>query len=372
MSALADEIEIAMDSGLLPRDYLADFARKNKVDLVIPLAVSLSTYNELLDLSVTYCVRCGKVHRSGGRADERCSSCRAPLICAPIWYISSDRNKKTLYTSSNQRLNQSLNSRSVKNRMGISSDIKEIRITDYSRPTVSLHAKTDGGLKRISPVVREGYYEFKIGNPSEEGTKPITFTVFDSEQSDSRELDPKAFPGIKGLKYCKGITVLQATVGYRAGNPTGKKSEKVFVFDYKDGRYTLFCRLLKTDGLVIEVDDSAIKDNNLSKWQAYHTISHAFLTPAPMVSGLDSYSFAEAIMASKGRVAVFDNVEGGVGGISGIFSDTHSTDEYFYYVRQKVLCQNECFSSCKACLFTDSCYMLNFNLNRHVLQKLGW
>jgi len=370
LEAIVEETKAATKNGLLPDGQLADAMVEERVSYMVPQAVHLEAASRMMDLSMQWCTKCGRVWDAKTRSDCICGS---KASCAPpIWYISKTGVGRTMYTSTARDLTISLNHYAVRGRMRIGSKIESLKIMNYSRPTSSLFAGTNGENIRLPLEVKTGPYKYVMGYPSEETTKPITLTVFAYDEADCQEEHGAKFPAIKKISYCHGLVVMQATMCYRIGSLLGKGSEKCYVYDERDNQLKVYVRIFNTDGIIISADTSAISSAKLDNWTVLHTLSHAFLSPLPMTVGLESSNFAEAIMSSKGEVAVFDNVKGGIGGVNGVSRDRDAAQRLFFLAGQKARCPNECLHGCKACLFTDSCYMLNFGLDRYALAALGW
>lgn len=379
MIGLADEIKLAGVNSLIPNERaeeISEFVRKGRATLTIPRKVSLNPKTKLVDLSYSYCTRCNRVEGGYVIPDAKCRADNETLTPVPIWYATPNNpSNNVIDTVVNRKMNLTIQDYPVKAMMGIKdfkSRVDSISISDRSRPLASMKAKAGAIEGSFPAAVQSGPFRYVLDVPSEAATKPITITSLGFDESKCTKLDATAYPGIASIKYCDELHILQATIGYKFGKPRGSNAEKFFVFDSDGERYKLPSRRIKTKGLLITIDDEYIDDFRVNKWSAYHTISHAFLQPASIISGLDPQEFAESIMQSRNLIGVFDNSEGGIGGMEGIVSDQKAFGNYQYNIRSIVKCPNDCFSGCKACLFTDSCYMLNFNLNRHALLRLGW
>ena len=152
--------------------------------------------------------------------------------------------------------------------------------------------------------------------------------------------------------------------------------------DYEQEIYKLPTRLIRTKGLIIKIDRRRIEEAAGSSelrriWTAFHTLCHAFLAPLPRVSGLSARDFGEALSIPHNEIAVFDNSLGGLGGVEGVVEINSSGQarlhpNYGFAVANSWDCPLRCMKACIACLYTDSCYMLNWNLDRNILLRLGW
>ena len=139
-------------------------------------------------------------------------------------------------------------------------------------------------------------------------------------------------------------------------------------------------RYIKTKGLVIKVDKSVLKpiikslghSESEGLWRALHTMSHSFLVRLPQITGLEGTDFGEALSAKRLEFAVFDNSLGGLGGVEGVIEGNKLSQNYEWSVREAYKCPLACIRACKACLYTDSCYMLNWRLDKRILEHLGW
>jgi len=140
-------------------------------------------------------------------------------------------------------------------------------------------------------------------------------------------------------------------------------------------------RYIRTSGLVIKVDADIIRkvlrelgysDNDV--WVSLHTISHTLIVSLPQIAGLEGSDFGEAISSNTNEIAIYDNSLGGLDGVEGVVNtvDRILVPNYEWSVRDSSRCPLVCTKACKACMFTDSCFMLNRRLDRRILERLGW
>ncbi len=396
---LADEIEAAGTQGLIPSsDALAiSSALRNQlspaaVELVIPNKVTCNYYSRLADLRLVRCTRQGHVESIQKHPDiikeGRCpnSNCRGSTVPAPVWIISGGRfPQQTFYTTSGIPLVISLESYAGARNLGAP---MKVVIKNKARPIATLTLETRKCKDhRLQYTHRYGRFEYLLAmTPSESITKPLSITAFAYNPKHCFEIETTLgnLNGIEKLLFCEKLEVLQATIAYRAGHPRASSKGRVVVFEFDQAPYSgvytykLYVRYIVTQGLVTKVDANAVRNLQVGgknpMWVVLHTLSHAFLVRLPQVTGLESRDFAEALSVHHNEFAVFDNSPGGLGGILGVVDMKAKTlnPNYEYAIRDSYKCPLECIRACKACLFTDSCYMLNWNLNRHLLKELKW
>ena len=396
---LAEEINYAGIQRLLPPKYagIISDALKGKnesidVQLQIPAKVTVGMQSDLANTSFVRCVKCGKVYDLSSNPKLITSSkcvCGGSLVPAPIWSITSKNipllDKKVITTSDRIKISLSLNDYSETQK----SKIEKILIKDKSRPISELkfYDKRDKELDPFVSLRRKAFIYYISLMPSESITKPISISAFSySNKKHSRiRTTMGELNGIREILYVPRLEVIQATVAYRAGHYRTTLKSRVYVFDITESgglqQIRLFIRYIKTQGLVVkinkeEIDDiiSKLKLGERGFWSAVHTLNHAFLVRLPQITGLESRNFGEALSINRAEFAVFDNSFGGLGGIEGVVDLDAGTlnPNYELVIRESHSCPLECMRACKACLYTDSCYMLNWNLNRKVLVELNW
>jgi len=210
---------------------------------------------------------------------------------------------------------------------------------------------------------------------SEDITKPLSISIFRYNNGESRYIEHKTLTGIEKMIFVENITVLQVTICAFVGHPFSHRRRRapILYYDKESDVFYLPSRILKTNGLVIKVDSNIynkLLNDNEKRFELLHSISHAFLSRLPMVTGLEAYDFAEAINTEEGEILIYENSLGGIGGIEGILEENSLRIDYEDMVRRSIQCPLECPRACKACLYSDSCYMLNWKLDRHLIQRV--
>lgn len=402
---LAEEIRASGQQRLIPSEDAEDIAdallghhSTIRVQLFVPSQVTTSTRTQLANLSYARCAKCGRVHNLNAHPDllrnPRCISCGGPLVPAPIWAITARgtpyRNRK-ITTIQGIRLMISVEEYSrVRVRFQGASVPTYIRIRDRSRPIATLEFIY--GSRVVEPIAlhRASAFRYLLSlMPSESITKPVTITTFAYEAPDCVKINTTTGPlsGISEILYCNNLEVIQATLLYRAGHQRTSSGTRVAVLDMQQSPISgtpvirVPSRYIRTRGLIVKIDESSVKDvlrdlgyREDDMWIALHTISHAFLVNLPQITGLEGIDFGEAISTNSNEVAIFDNSLGGLGGVEGIVDTTNKVlvPNYEWSVRDSYKCPLACTRACKACLFTDSCFMLNWRLDRRILERLGW
>ena len=403
---LAEEILQAGKQGLIPYNDAKEISNailgKNehlKVSLVIPTKVKAKVKTDLADLSYVRCSNCGKVYNiqidPSLIKQRRCRICNSPLIPAPIWVIIGNnipKSSRRITTEEKVKISLSIKEYVPSRRARQLSypHVDRVIITDKSRPIASLKVIfNNGNEESIRPVQNKGAFRYWLSLlPSESITKPITITAFSYNKGNCSELNLTTnLPGIEKVLFCSNLKILQATIFYKAGHPRTPRATKISVIDRRSNPYTsvstieILARYITTNGLVVKTNSILLK-KSLSKlnykeddmWIALHTISHAFLKSLPLVTGLESRDFGEAISVVSNEIAIYDNSQGGLGGVEGVVDLDNKilSPNYEWSVARSYECPLECTRSCKACLYTDSCYMLNYKLDRRILINLGW
>jgi len=400
---LAEEIQHAgSDAGLLPPDVAEGISvallKGNmsgvKVHLKTPRKVSATLSSDLATLDYGMCSKSGKVIELTPQkiAKPYCED-GSYIIPAPVWVVtSSSPNIQPMTTSQpNFKVVKGLsdvvrNDNKLKN--------MKIKILDKSRPVATLKFEVNGNLEDPLPVITQSAVmrHMITLTPSESITKPVTISAFSYDGSDCITIEPaEELAGIEQLIFCRNLKIIQATLGYRAGHPKSGSRSRIMVFDgaFEDSEevYNIYVRYIEAPGIVGRIDEDKVKlaikslnprirEESISKkiWTALHTMSHAFLVNLPPATGLNSQDFAEALSMVHGEFAVYDNSPGGLGGIEGVVNtDLGMLDPNFEMkIRSSHVCPLDCTKACKACFYTDSCFMLNWNLDRRIIAQLGW
>jgi len=402
---LAEEIRASSQQCLIPPEDAENIANALlghssaiKVQLFVPSRVTASTRTQLADLSYARCTNCGRVYNLNAYPDllrnPRCNNCRRPLVAAPLWAITArgvPHPNRRITTIQGIRLVLSVEEYSrARVRIQGTQIPTLIRINDRSRPIATLEFRYGSQAHEPSPVHRTGVFRYWLSlMPSESITKPVTITAFAYRSSDCVEISTTAgsLHGISEILYCSDLEVLQATLLYRAGHQRSSGGTRVAVLDMQQSPISgttvvrIPARYIRTRGLVVKIDEDSVRRvlrelgyRDSDAWIALHTISHAFLVYLPQITGLEGVDFGEAISTNTNEIAIYDNSLGGLGGVEGVVDTTNRilNPNYEWRVRESYRCPLACTRACKACLFTDSCFMLNWRLDRRILERLGW
>lgn len=367
------------------------------MQLVVPSYVDTNIKTKLANLSYARCTRCGQVYDLSVQPNllrnPKCNYCKAPLVPAPLWAISArsvPRNNRRITTTQNIKIVLSVEDYSIQGHTNSQRLPTHIFISDKSRPIATLQFRYNSLIHEPTAVRRAAIFTYNLSlMPSESITKPVTITAFAYEESSCKEIGTTMGPlrGISKLLYCNNLEILQATPIYKAGHQRSSSATRASVLDEQQSPISrapivrIPTRYIWTHGLVVKIDEEPVKSvlgelgympNDL--WIALHTISHAFLVNLPQVTGLEGMDFGEAISSSSNEIAVYDNSLGGLGGVEGVIDVANSVLEpnYEFIIRDSHNCPLACTKACKACLFTDSCFMLNWNLDRRILERLEW
>ena len=385
IGVLADEVRNVGMSGLIPlniADQIASQIQDSSADIFVPEHVICrsvtrggeSRYHEDVHHFAYYCRRCGRYYEEKPPGNK--CECGGKLVSAPVWFSIGRREGDILPVNTDNfivPLSLPPHHASVRGRIR-ESRVEKVRIRNPGRPLSTLYINN----KRAPLTANYRRIVYRLFFPSEGGTKPISITVFNYESGeDVRLYDSIKLPGVKRILFTRSLNVLQITPAYRAGHPMRRKN--IIVISRDRDRFKIPARFLQTTGLVIEVDESELgisRASHREKWRAYHTLSHAFLSKLPIAAGLESRDFGESLLVSKKLIAVYDNAVGGLGGVEGTVERRgealYLNPGYMSLVAGSPICPLDCNRACKACLFTDSCFMLNWDLDRRILLNAGW
>jgi len=397
---LSEEIlHAGSDAGLIPHEVAKDISsalsgegkREVRVHLKVPRKVSATLSSDLATLDYGVYSRSGDVvELTPDRIVKPHQREKGYLIPAPVWVVtSSSPTPQTVTTSqSSFKIVKGLGDIFPRNKL----KNMKIKTLDRSRPIATLKFEINGNLEDPhivipqSPVMR---HVLTLA-PSESITKPVTISAFSYEDSNCIPIEPaEKLAGVDKLLFCRNLKIIQATVGYRAGHPKSGNKNRIMVFDssFSEEIYNIYVRYLEAPGIVGKINEDEvetairqiypqIREEHLKRkiWTALHTISHAFLVNLPPATGLNSQDFAEALSMVHKEFAVYDNSPGGLGGVEGIVDINLRMlkPNFEMKIRSAHVCPLDCTKACKACLYTDSCFMLNWNLDRRIIAQLGW
>jgi len=400
---LALEITAAGQQNLVPQDdanniadALSGRSENFRVQLYVPYQITANIKTDLADLAYIQCAKCGTVYGLDSNPnllkDSRCIKCGGPLVATPLWVITG-QGVPIRRISTTQGIKTAISLKEYTKVRVHATNMKlptRIFIEDRSRPIATLKFMYGSTPHEPSPIHSSKIFRYQLAlMPSESITKPVTITAFAYRKHDCTEVGKTMGPisGISGILYCSDLEVLQATLLYKAGHPRSSSGARISVLDIEPSKLSptpiirIPVRYIRTRGIVVKIDresaKSALKELGYSDddvWIALHTISHAFLVSLPRITGLEGTDFGEALSEKTDEIAVFDNSLGGLGGIEGVIDISNKVLEpnYEASVRESYKCPLACTRACKACLFTDSCFMLNWRLDRRILEKLGW
>lgn len=229
---------------------------------------------------------------------------------------------------------------------------------------------------------------------SEGVTKPIRVAIHSYGTADAEQVqfNKDELPGIEEILYVRKLSIFQFTIALAVGLPyisIRRRAVRLFSNMNHDGteNYFVLARNLITEGILIKLKMDVV-ERILGSWvpgrsdvdkttlaaTLYHTVSHAFLKPIPIMSGLDVAQFGESFSSTDNEVAIYDNSPGGIGGVRTLFEETSSgvklRSDYSAHLLNSLSCQLDCSWSCKACLHTGTCGWLNRQLKREKLEEI--
>ena len=227
---------------------------------------------------------------------------------------------------------------------------------------------------------------------SEGSTKPIRVAIHGYSHQDAVQLDfdENELSGISEVFFVRKLEIFQFTIALAIGLPYVPMRRRAVLLlsdtgpDGEERLYTLTRRLV-TEGIVVRLGNEA-REQIIENWAQsrrdvspnrlaatlYHTISHAFMKPLPMIAGLNASEFNESFSPTDNEVAVYDNSPGGIGGVKTVLDEgSHGVRLSADYIAQLLGsgdCPLECSWSCKACLYTGNCGWLNRQLQRRMME----
>jgi hypothetical protein len=229
---------------------------------------------------------------------------------------------------------------------------------------------------------------------SEGATKPIRIAIHDFSETDCDRLGFREdeLRGVSEILFVRKLEIFQFTIALAIGLPfvsIRRRAVRLLTDISPDGQESIYVlsRRLLTEGLVVRLRTD-IRDRLVHEWQnrrpgvqlstllatLYHTVSHAFLKPLPMIAGLDASEFSESFSPTDNEVAVYDNSPGGIGGVRTVMEEGTEgfqlRGDYVAQLLSSADCPLDCSWSCKACLHAGNCGWINRQLKREMLEDI--
>lgn len=229
---------------------------------------------------------------------------------------------------------------------------------------------------------------------SEGITKPIKVAIHNIPE---REVVDVRFhgdelPGVAQIRYSPRIEIFQFTLALAVGLPyvpIRNRAVRLLTEQAPDGEDMpyLLSRRLVTEGIVINLRRQTVQEiverwfalrpniqRNLLTSTLYHTVSHAFLKPLPIIAGLDVSEFYESFSPTDNEITIFDNSPGGIGGVRSALEKGSGgyqlRSDFAAQLLNSLDCQLDCVWSCKACLHSATCGWINRQLKREMLNGI--
>jgi hypothetical protein len=198
--------------------------------------------------------------------------------------------------------------------------------------------------------------------------------------------------GVSEILFVRKLEIFQFTVALAVGLPSvsiRRRAIRLLTDTSPDGQESIYflSRRLLTEGLMVRLK-TGVRDQIVNEWQnrrpsaqssallstLYHTVSHSFLKPLSMMSGLDSSEFSESFSPMDNEIAVYDNSPGGIGGVRTVVEEggggLQLRRDYIAQLLNSMECQLDCSWSCKACLHIGNCGWINRQLKREMLEGI--
>jgi len=229
---------------------------------------------------------------------------------------------------------------------------------------------------------------------SEGATKPVGIAIHNYSERDADRLifSEDELRGVSEILFVRKLEIFQFTVALAVGLPSvsiRRRAIRLLTDTSPDGQESIYflSRRLLTEGLMVRLK-TGVRDQIVNEWQnrrpsaqssallstLYHTVSHSFLKPLSMMSGLDSSEFSESFSPMDNEIAVYDNSPGGIGGVRTVVEEggggLQLRRDYIAQLLNSMECQLDCSWSCKACLHIGNCGWINRQLKREMLEGI--
>ncbi len=410
---LLREIDRLKNLGLIDSNTANTLREKielNMIEFIVPRKI-LCSFSAGKDyrLNLFWCPRCGALFSHLPR-NMRCSKC--DTLVNQAYVFAGQFSFKPPTSVSPERVLRPITA-DINSFCGRKRRLKSIVCTDLERPIESLawacpvedlscpYARREGryvlcvedryakgkkgGARKSGPVRVRLWVRglLPINNlrihyiptlPSEGMTKPISVALHYYNPASAEEIafSKELLPGIEKIFFVSELSVVQFSLCYTVGPPTAPLRKKAVSLNYSENNIQILSRRMTTEGIVLKIKQEVIKkvgeESREQKNALFHTVSHAFLRPLPLFTGLDPNEFFESISPEDNEIAVFDNSPGGLGGIASMIDEGELSLDYQGKISKSWFCELGCYSACRACLFVENCGWINRSLKRQMLR----
>lgn len=359
-------------------------------------------------LSMFRCDRCGTmIPLSSGRIDPKriCPTCHSNIFQAPIYVFKGEVSAEKIPPKTLEKITSRPCDRCKKRGKTVWLHMKP---TDKRAPFGTLRLYCPECDKR--PDTRDAKLVSRKGRrvtlPTQSLMRPVSATVCQL----GREASPMPMHGLVSSEYVKAITYHKQIQVHRI----------VFGYSFSDSGITkplpkFSGRKFKTQGIAVHLrrdcfhklsehldpahkgvyrDPDLFKEfmNDLQKpgksyfhadeqqkheeydedqfrrW-VLHSLAHTLMIMLPLKTGLEATKFGYSYDVKEGRVIIYDNEEGGIGGCQSLAEDEFTWSDYLDITRRH-LEHCDCRARCYRCIVLSMCGEVNNALNRHLLGPL--
>lgn len=371
-------------------EYILEKVNRSKASVYKPRTVYTElTVEDIGDFRFLRCPSCGTIYEASSIKSLRCNRCKKSLVHAyvgaPIDY--GQRRQPYVINLSRKKSGDFIimpTSYLLDIYCDTHKDLKGVKPLNPNRPIYSLqytcpwsdescphYSSGDLCTQNKARIVmfqrREGYKRVP-SLPSEGLTKPFSLAVFDKEEEKEDLTEDLGGGFFDQVMYGK-FKVWFVTLFYLLGGASMPRRRRLPIIVESDGEVILIGRDMITEGVLFRLNTrkiASVKDQvRVDEPTLVHSISHVVMKAVIELSGLSPSEFGEAMYLSADsstiELLVYDDSPGGIGGVRVL--KEYSADAREKIRRSREPCPRGCRRACRACLYLENCFMLNFDLS---------
>jgi len=391
-------------------DYIANKAQAGQVVVEIPQVVHAAyERRDVADLRWFWCPRCGIIEHAGQLRNFRCPNCGEAVVQG---YVGPPTLAIPATTFIPIKVRPpSPRARGIRELIRPTIDVvglwcsrlgrrKLVRARDPERPVASLTlycpSPSNPGCNYYGPDGRcseppargRVFFPQPSGEfyspypPSEALTRSFCISLHAVKETRSVAFEEELIPGVESIELAK-VNICELAISIGVGAPySGRSKRKHYLVLSRNDNPYLLGRKLPTEALIVRLKACAVE--NVVNWLrsrkfeaspfiVVHTMAHALLNIAPLITGLTPMEFGECVWIDEEEgeyeCIIYDDAKGGVGGVRTLVKDGELDYDLYRYIPAVIDCPRACEAACRACVFSPRCFMLNYRLNRHAIAQ---
>lgn len=372
------------------------YIRRGKVIVETPRSVNARLkYYPVVSLEYFLCPRCRRIYKEETTARLRCEACNGSLIQAYVGAPvdpGATRMQHVSVVSSPPRGALDylvLPTGALPIQCPRHRGFKGLKAENPLRPFYTLRYTCPFGDSSCSSYDRgfckdggsaiffpRGRIKRAIARPGEGLTRPYVEVVF-REVERMEDLTECINSGLGARAFSCALLgrfkVHALSLFYLVGHSYAPRKNRIpaLALDDRSDTLRVVGRSMVTTGLLLRLDPERVSRviealrgfAPIDELVVAHSVAHAAVKAAVMLSGLSYGEFGEALYAGGGHleVLIYDDSPGGVGGVDVV---KESPLDFLNRLMQSAApCPRACRAACRACLYVENCGSLNFMLS---------